>query len=835
MSKLIKIGFRIFFIFSFLCLLFFIGLVVMQKKVTQKIVTELNQYITVPIKAEELKFSVFNNFPSASLQLNNVTVFSAKNFNNADFQTENPDQLMQARRLYVSVKWLALLQNKVEIKQIDIVDAQINVLIDAGGNDNFNILKSFTKTPKDSSELAVKIDRFEFKEVQIVYQNNYKNNRMVLQIPRYKISGDFYKKNYNIAAVGKIIVREARQGKINFNPKSESTLDLNLQVQNDTLLLNTGVFYSHDFKIKLNGTYVFNASNYVDLQFSASDIKIAAILNTLNAKKLKAYQSQGALQLSGSAKGNISKYLSPRLDVNFELDNATIKNQDFELQHIYLQGNYTNGVNKNLNTSMLQFAKFQIAHNQSRLSGLFTLTDFEHPVIEMHTNFNASGDDLGQVIKSQQVTLEHGTINGTFTMAGPINDFTSWKSWDFNKIQAKANVQITNVDFYAKNLQAQKIATTLTYNSNVLSIPALSVDLNQSKWLVKGRIQQLMPYLQNKKSLAVQAELIAHEVAYKNFESMFSNKQTSDKSAIGVDVNLKLLLHDFTYQKLFVKRASGHLSYIDNNLTVKNYQLNTCGGLLSGNLSFKSGFGNQDLLTTHASVSDVNITEIFQAFDNFSQNTLTDNNVSGKITTDFDLQLAFVDGKSDLASLDYLGHVKINNGRLQNFKPIMDVAQFSEISELEDIRFSSIENDLLINNQVIYIPEMDISSNAFDIRLNGNQYFNGDYQYHLHVFMSDFISGKAKRLQKQQTEFGTIADDGYGRRPLVLLAESKNGKSSVKIDKTALRKNLKTNLSEEKKELKTVLKNEFGWFKKDTTLKKNVENKPVFEIEWDEE
>jgi hypothetical protein len=69
------------------------------------------------------------------------------------------------------------------------------------------------------------------------------------------------------------------------------------------------------------------------------------------------------------------------------------------------------------------------------------------------------------------------------------------------------------------------------------------------------------------------------------------------------------------------------------------------------------------------------------------------------------------------------------------------------------------------------------------------------------------------------------------------LAESKNGQSAVSLDRQAVKQNVKQGLQEEKRELKKIFQEEFGWFKKDSTLKKATRKKtnPEFQIEWDEE
>ena len=65
-------------------------------------------------------------------------------------------------------------------------------------------------------------------------------------------------------------------------------------------------------------------------------------------------------------------------------------------------------------------------------------------------------------------------------------------------------------------------------------------------------------------------------------------------------------------------------------------------------------------------------------------------------------------------------------------------------------------------------------------------------------------------------------------------------KTKVKFDKVELKQQLRNELQQQKKEVKQILKREFGLFKKDTTIKteeKSTTPPPAsgFVIEWDDD
>jgi hypothetical protein len=158
------------------------------------------------------------------------------------------------------------------------------------------------------------------------------------------------------------------------------------------------------------------------------------------------------------------------------------------------------------------------------------------------------------------------------------------------------------------------------------------------------------------------------------------------------------------------------------------------------------------------------------------------------------------------------------------------------VEELENISFSTLENQIFIRNKEVLIPGMDINSSAFDITGSGIHGFDKHFEYKVKVSLSDLLSGKASRPDKQAEQFGAIEDDGLGRVYLYLIIEGSPQGSTVRYDRRGALENIREQLNEEKVEIKGILNEEFGLFKKDSSLFFETEDprSPGFMIEWEE-
>jgi hypothetical protein len=99
------------------------------------------------------------------------------------------------------------------------------------------------------------------------------------------------------------------------------------------------------------------------------------------------------------------------------------------------------------------------------------------------------------------------------------------------------------------------------------------------------------------------------------------------------------------------------------------------------------------------------------------------------------------------------------------------------------------------------------------------------------------LSRKARRRNDFESEFGNIQEDGVGRSRLYLRIEGSPDKYAIEYDKEGVKEKIREDLRAEKQELKQILHEEFGWFKKDTTLdakQKKEQQQGRFDIKWEE-
>jgi hypothetical protein len=126
---------------------------------------------------------------------------------------------------------------------------------------------------------------------------------------------------------------------------------------------------------------------------------------------------------------------------------------------------------------------------------------------------------------------------------------------------------------------------------------------------------------------------------------------------------------------------------------------------------------------------------------------------------------------------------------------------------------------------------MEIKSSALNLTCSGVHTFENIIDYRITLLLSDVLG---KKMKQQKSEFGEIEDDGLGRTKLFLTMKGPVDDPKIGYDRKAATEKIKTDIVQEKKQLKSMLHEEFGIFRKDSVKKSETpkKKKEEMQIEW---
>jgi len=810
------------------------------------IINELNKSLQTEISVKDITFSVFNNFPNAALVFKEIIAKDATN-------NIIKGNLLEAESFSIEFNLLDIYFKKYNIRDIRINNAKINLKVDQYGNNNFIFWKSQNiKTP---DQLKFNLKNILLKNVDINYINRathqyYEGNLLNVKarfftadnINSLALKGDIYLKTFQSEKVVYL-----KSEKISISAKALIDENTNfIKIQKG--LLNFG---KKSFDVKGNINY--SASNKaINLTVKGNNIEIVQLIDNLPESirtSFSHYKSKGIIDLIIQINGLYGGLNLPSVTATFKLINGEIfyPKSKVKMTNINLEGSFNNGKGKGINKNQLFINKINGKIENSFLYGNLSIIDFSNPSLNSNINGKINLEDISKFFGKSIFKELKGFVDINLSYNGLLKQ---------NKIDVKSiinsgasgSITLQNVfmQFIDDDRKFEEINSSLVFNDNSLQINKLSGKVNNSDFEIKGSFANVIPFLLlENQTLTVNAEqnsknFVLEDIIFK----ISKDKNTSFKINNLYNINLNLYFEKFSYQNFIAKQLIGKLTLSKNVLKFEKAQMKALGGAINGNLSIDRQSQNKFLITSEANTQAVNANQLFAVFKNFGQHNLTNENIDGSLTSNIQFA-AFISPsfKLDRSSVWSKIQIKIDNGKLANYKTLQKLSKYINEDELKDVSFKTIENQILINDEIIYIPSMEIKSSAINLTLSGKHQFNNQIEYRVNILLSELLSKKRKlRKQnraKQQEEFGYEEDDGLGRTRIFLKISGTIDNPVFSYDTKSLKDKIFNDLKIEKSNLKNILKEEFNWAKKDTSEilfehRIKQQEKGKFVIDWED-
>jgi hypothetical protein len=227
-------------------------------------------------------------------------------------------------------------------------------------------------------------------------------------------------------------------------------------------------------------------------------------------------------------------------------------------------------------------------------------------------------------------------------------------------------------------------------------------------------------------------------------------------------------------------------------------------------------------LNAKGELTKVAIDQLFAAFSDFGQNTLTSKQLMGKVSSDFQLHMELnLDLSPEMNATKVIAQTELLNAQLSNFKPIETLAENVQLDELNTLRISKHTQNWSIENEKVYFEKAMWKSNAIDVEISGIHEFNNNIDYQFSLPINRLISKRKSKMDKELEEF------------LVEVQERKEPKFYVQVTGTVEEPIVTVDKEGIKKGIKSEWKNQDIWKKSDP--EKDEKPSGGLQFEWGEE
>ena len=797
----------------FLSTLFILGGIavsyIYQDKIVNIFINEANSHLLTPIKVEKIRFSVLEKFPHMAIVMEDVYV--------RESLSESKEPLGVANKIYLTFSIYNLLRGKYVVDQISLQDAEVNLKVTKKGKLNYIIVRQGEGAA--SQDFRFDIDKISLKNVAVTYHNQRKEELIDLVAKKSKARLSQEGSTLSINLSGEILSRQIKVDENSYfkDKHLELSTAFTYEMEKQSLSFSPSDVLVNQAKFVVQGHYLIAKENEINLWVSGDKTNIQTLFSILPEKvyqRFKKYQSRGELYFKGRVKGKLGRNISPELQIDFGCNNATFiyPENKKKISKVYLTGSfYTQSIN-DLSKARLSVKNIKGRLDNRPIAGQLILENFKNYYIDCKLDASLDVNSILGFFPVKQIAGANGLIDVDINFKGRINDFKG--NSRLNRVENSGEINVENLNFKltTNKLDFKNFNGNLLFRNNDLAINDFHASAGNSSFVLNGYFKNFLGQLLSKKQpLIIQADLKSSMIDLDELLSSEIDKGRNESTGpvkYYFDITPRLNL-DFNcdvkklkFRRFRGKNIKGDLWVKNQKATARNLSFSAAGGSVTLNGTVDAKPKNDILIATRTKFDHIEIDSIFYIFENFNQSFLEDRHLKGQFYSNVSTKLAFNKNlKWYPNSLVAEVESSIKNGELNKFEPMQGVAKYVRRESLDHLKFSEIKNNILIKNQIIHVPPMEVSSNIRTIKVEGTHTFGQIIKYDLKIP----IRNPDKRDKDEA--FGAIQEDGSGNTNLFLTIVGSTTDYKVVYNTQAVKQKIRQDIKKEGQELKEIFRN----------------------------
>ncbi len=785
-------------------------------RIIQAFVDEANRYLNTPVKVDKIDFSVWTNFPQASISLHNIEIEGTLPGDSL--------KMLKAKDVYFSFNVWDIWEGRYDVKEIKVRMGRCNLAVNKAGLNNYDIFKKSTST-EEVPPITFDLKDILMDDVSVRYINAIKEQDIAIHTDHSFAKFRYLDDLMNISLKGRYLVNQVQiGGKRYFTDKLiDIKSELSYQKSTRLFVIQPSALGLQQANFELSGKYD-GKKDFIHLFVSGKNSTVQLLLSFLPKDlydDLSKYHSKGNVYFNAVVDGQISEKESPEIKVSFGCEQATFYHPETKesLDEVVLTGSFNNGAKTGV--PELELRNVSGLLENKKFSGNFLMTNFKDPFVKADFSGEIDLASLVRLFPNKDIEKAKGQLHLMLDFAGRLEDLKDPKKK--NKIIVDGDMKCENLFLklqkYKQPLQSGRLE--FQFNNNDVNVVELSGQLGNTDARLEGLFTNVVSFfLFPDEKLHVQAKYASNFTDLNELLNIDPEKENKDQTSTfalpeRLDCDLNCKVDRLLFRRFDLRQLKGHVAQDRTKITSKGLSSNVAGGSFKIAGSLDATNLKKINIDTKINMNGIHIDSALFLFENFGQKFITDKNLQGQLVTEISLKLTLNEKMEiNLPSVVSDINVTIKNGRLKNFEPMQKLSKFIDEDELADIRFSELKNNFHIQDQTVIIPEMEIKSNVNTVSIMGTHTFDNKMAYKVKVSL------KNPKKRDKDERFGVIESDGKGGVSLLLTVSGTSDDLKIAYDKATAKQNIKEGWKKEKEEFKQI-------FKKDPDPARTDPKKPV--------
>jgi hypothetical protein len=792
-------------------------------RICELVLTEVNTQLNVPLRVSEMDLVFWSSFPNLSVDFNQLYIQES-------FPNSQPtDTLFYTERLRLTFNPWDIYQGKYHVIQVKVSPGKLAIRYDARGKENFDIFKPSPSSTKTDFNLTLK--EVKIQGLRCVYDNKSSKQYFTTTLVNTRIKGDFSSDAFVASAMGKMKLGRLKSGEITLlrNKNADFNLALNVNHLKGLFSLKNAELLIENLPFSVNGEVSPDSLHFT---VQSKNLQLTQLVNEFSldaAKDVKAFKGSGKVDFHLDLAGALSAVDPIGINADFGIDNGELTEPEhgLNIQDIQLSGKYSN-TGENGEYISMKNVRFRTAGGP--FSGEVELREFDRPKIEGSAKGNVDLAVIHSIFHLPSIDEVRGNlgIQTNFKLA-------TNSEGELAVDQCSGQLELKNISLKLKSDKRRfsEVNGRLFLRGNEAGIENTSLKIGSSDVKLNGIFENIFPYINGKGDLKTSVLFESKSLSLEDLGSTSKEMKIETGQVYSLPDNIQgeinLQIEKLRYGKHLFEHLISKMNIEHRRLHFPQMSLVNAEALLSGALIIEEKEPEKFILTTQIAGKNLKFKALFKEWENFDQSVIREQNISGRAEANLFFRAPFTLAKGiTYSGIEAKIDLKVYNGHLKNVASFKDITEslktksgklvlgkenIQQLEEkLKDVAFQTMENSIFIKNGQVEIPKMTIRSTALDMDVSGRHSFTDEIDYRFAFRFRDL------KAAKNQTEFGEVIDDGTGVR-LFLRMHGTLEKPIYEWDSEGRKVQAKEYRKEEKVQAKSMLKAEFGFFKKDSTVK----------------
>lgn len=724
-------------------------------KILEKVKAEINNNISATVDFAAFDLTIFRSFPNLTIELEGLEVVGLEPFKG--------DTLASVVKTSLTVDIMSIISgDQIRIRSVQLSQPRLHLLVLPDGRANWDIVKSDSDTVADQgepSQFKVGLKYYSIKDGYVYYDDASLAFKTELIAFNHEGSGDFTQDLFTLSTKSSINSFTMTYEGIPYisNAKTEIDADLEMDMIRSKYSFKQNEIKLNELVLGVNGFVAMPADDIdMDLKFEVKKNEFKNFISMIPGIYREGFdkaKTSGKLSLDGFLKGTYSETTMPGFGITLVVNDGMLKYPDLpeSLNNVNINLKITNpdGVPDN---TLINLTKLHIEIGKDPFDARMII---KNPVSDADIDATVSGRvNMANIHKL--VPLEKGTeLSGIFeadlNMKGRMSAIDEKRYQDFN---AGGNLQLTNFNYKSSDFpQAVSIpACELIFNPKNVTLNKFEMKTGKTDLKATGWVDNLLGYLFKENELLKGTMDIKSTVIDLN-ELMGTETAAADTASQAAEVlevpeNIDFLLTasagKIFYDDLILENAKGNVAIREKTLGLNDFSFDMIGGRVSMDGLYDSKDLRNPFFFFDLNLSGLDIKQTYDKFVAVQKFAAIAEKCNGQYS-------ATVSAKGNLdrnmspvmESLSGGGKLSTKSVTLDNFKPLVKVADALKMDQFKKMNVSDVNLSFKFENGRVNVDPFDVTLAGIRTTVQGSNGFDQSIDYTLGMKIPTSMMGSA--------------------------------------------------------------------------------------------